>query len=134
MNFIKELLADALNGLSLSQIPFVLFRLFVAGALAYVLGLCFKKWDETEGLRLWLPVIGVLSAFLAIIAAYALPLAVLCIPVLLFLMPLKELNTLSQKLLLTMSVGFGLACGAGNTFLAILAAVIIIPIILIKKP
>lgn len=133
MNFIKELMADALNGLSLSQIPFLLFRLFMAGALVYAFVLIVrKKSGDVEASKHYV-IAALLAAFMSLISAYALPLAILCIPVLLIMVPFNDLKSLNQRILLALCLSVGLACGAGHVFLSLLFILVATPVVLLNK-
>ena len=136
MNFIKELLADALNGFVLSDIPFMIFRLFMAGVLAYLMHQLFirKSTDEEEknASRLF-PAIAMIFAVLSMAVEFSQPLAILSLPVVLLMYPRHKDFGQFYQFFLVLTVGSSILCGSGNIFLAILGLIFILPLIFYYK-
>lgn len=134
MTFIKKLLADSLHGITLGEIPFILFRLFMAALIVYVLTIFMrKKYSLDDTLLRNAPLIAFFGAFLAISAEMSTALSVLLIPALLILIPFRNMDDLPSKLLLAISVGLGVCCGAGNVFVSGVFLIFVVPFILFSK-
>lgn len=134
MTFIKKLIADSLHGITLGEIPFLLFRLFMAALIVYILSMFMrKKYDLDNSLVKNAPLIAFFGAFLAISAELSIALSVLLIPALLVLIPFKKMDDLPSRILLAMSIGIGVCCGAGNVFISGAFLMFAIPFILLSK-
>lgn len=134
MTFIKKLIADSLHGITLGEIPFLLFRLFMAALIVYILAMFMrKKYDLDNSLVKNTPLIAFFGAFLAISAELSIALSVLLIPALLVLIPFKKMDDLPSRILLAMSIGLGVCCGAGNVFISGVFLMFAIPFILLSK-
>ncbi len=134
MNFIKKLLADSLHGIEISDLKFIVFRLFMAALLVYALRLLFsERMKLAQEVKKWMVSIAAFSAFIAVVAEVSITLAILFIPILLILIPFKKDWSYNNQFMLALTLGLGLACGAGYVFLAVLISALIIPMILLAN-
>ena len=129
MNLIKDLLTDALNGFVLADLPFLAFRLFVAGAIGWAMAWFLSKKEPGSKQAGIFSAIGMFGALVAICAEFALPLAILFAPVLLLLMPIVKGKSTLFNVVFALVAGCGLACGAGYIFIVLLALVFIVPVL-----
>src|SRR5690606_9273823 len=105
-------IADSLNGFVLADIPFMVFRIFVAGAIGYVLALILNKKEKGDSMSLIFPALSMFMALLSICVMYSVPLAILCLPLLLLLKPDVSGKSQYYRMILVFALEAGIACGA----------------------
>ena len=125
MDTIKNILIDGLNGMSLSNIPFFLFQLLVAGFLGWAFQILLKKKTGNENFKNG----AVISTGICLVVAlvkYMLPFSVLGAAAILILLKKDKNPSLFTFLLAVLAVG----CGIGSVIPSFIGGIVIAAILL----
>lgn len=123
----KKILINSLNGFSANDIPMFIFQLLVAALLVRLVQLVWsKKFNAERGN--YFVVMALVFTFMAIVAKYSLPFAVLSVGVILWLG--KSENQTENRQLLKLIVGLiGIGVGSFNIVLTIMLTLLILMIV-----
>ena len=129
MDFIKNLLIDSLNGMSVAMIPLFIFQILVAGFLAHVFQIVINKKIKTELIQS-LALISTGICVLASIVKYSLPFAVIGLGVILLFSNHRKEESVPQKLALLMVGIIGVGCGVGSVVQTTIGVLFILSVLL----
>ena len=121
-----------MNGFVLSDIPFMIFRILVAGAIGYTLSIVLKRKETSNNTGFALPIMSMVMALISLCVLYSVPMAIVALPLVLLLNP-KEASMI-HRVILVMALAGGILCGAGYVFAAILGLLLTVPLLLLYKP
>ena len=128
MDTIKNILVDSLNGMSLSNIPFFLFQILVAGFLGWTLQLLLRKKNPANKFNNG-SIIAAGICLIVTMVKYMLPFSILGAAAILLLLKKDKNPPLYTFLLAVLAIG----CGIGSVIPTVLGA-IILSLILIFIP
>jgi 4-amino-4-deoxy-L-arabinose transferase-like glycosyltransferase len=125
MGFLKTLITDAANGVSLEMLPFFFLCLFVAGIYAYILVKSLPE-NEQNGIASFILPISMVLAFVSILVEHyqSVALVVLAAAV---VTRLPHEVSLKQWAALILSLMFAVSAGIGHIILGAFAFAVIFP-------
>ncbi|MFK8037216.1 MAG: hypothetical protein AB8B74_02915 [Crocinitomicaceae bacterium] len=123
----KNILINSLNGFAVSDIPMFVFQLLVALLLIRLVQIVWSK-KRNLALNNTVLIIGLAFTFMAILAKYSLPFAVLSLGVLLW-MGKKDNQSDSERLLNLMVGLIGVGVGSFNIVLTMIVTFLMLLII-----
>jgi len=125
MGFLKTLITDAANGVSLEMLPFFFLCLFVAGIYAYVLVKSLPEKEQT-GITPFIIPISMLIAFVSILVEHYQSIALVVLAAAVITRLPSEVS-FKQWAALILSLMFAVSAGIGHIILGAFAFAVIFP-------
>ncbi len=125
MGFLKTLITDAANGVSIEMLPFFFLCLFVAGIYAYVLIKSLPE-NEQKGIATFILPISMVLAFVSMLVEHYQSIALVVLAAAVITRLPNEVS-LKQWAALTLSLMFAVSAGIGHIVLGAFAFAVIFP-------
>lgn len=114
---LQDIFINSLNGFSSREIPFFIFQLILTGLLVHVFQFIWKR-KSNEPISNSLTIIGIVFAFIAAVAKYSVPFAILSLAIILWAKNGK--NDLNRSSFLKLMIGLiGIGIGTANVVLTL---------------
>ncbi|MFD1550871.1 hypothetical protein DNU06_05285 [Putridiphycobacter roseus] len=114
---LQDIFINSLNGFSSKEIPFFIFQLILTGLLVHVFQFLWKI-NTKEPVSTKYTIVGVVFAFIAVVAKYSVPFAILALAIILWAKNGK--NDLNRSSFFKLIIGLiGIGIGSANVILTL---------------
>lgn len=124
MLVVQAFFADLLNGFALSDVPLILFQLFVAALIGLLAGWIARRREN----EIHPALIAIVFALITLLSKHSIPLSLILVALALLLSGrlAERLKTDASLSLFLIAAAAGIGCGSGSVFVTMLAYVVLI--------